>query len=184
MSPTHAHGAQHTGVRTTGMQYAATQSHLRRATPHHRTMQFPRHTTFASSAGGCGITNLTLLSAPYYGSTADCENNFARCGRGKEAIFTLEVPPGHVVVIGQTESSYDSRHELSWGSGSFPGGTVVACIDDPDLKMERWVNTELSSQRIFFVVDSYSRSGSGPFTLTWSTGGQQSHHPPFIYSAG
>ena len=66
-----------------------------------------------------------------------------------------------------TSNTYDSKHELSWGGSSYPGINPVACTDDPDTTREQWTNTEGTAQNVFFVVDSYSSSGSGEFTLSW-----------------
>ena len=114
------------------------------------------------------VVDLSSVTSPYSGSTADLSNSIATScgGNGNEAGFSIVVQSGASISIGMTTNGFDSRHELSYG-GAFPGATSVVCRDDPDTQTEEWTNETGEAQTVYFLIDAYS-SGSGSFTLAWT----------------
>jgi hypothetical protein len=106
-------------------------------------------------------------TSPYSSSTLGQPNDIIlSCGgNGSEQAFSYLLQPSWRIRIWQSWNNYDSRHELRYG-GSYPGDTVVSCIDDPDTAQMEYKNIEASAIPVYFIVDAYS-TGSGDFTLEW-----------------
>lgn len=51
--------------------------------------------------------------------------------------------------------------------GTTPGNNSVSCTDDPDTLRHSWTNDQGQTERVYFIVDSYSSYGSGDFELSW-----------------
>ena len=86
---------------------------------------------------------------------------------GNEVIFSIQLEPDYELNIGMDSNAYDSIHETRWG-GDCPGQNLVACTDDPDTVRHSWANDQSTAQTVYFIIDAFSSSGSGAFTLTWT----------------
>lgn len=109
--------------------------------------------------------DLSLLTSPYSATTVGYANDISTCQTGyPDRIFYIDVTNGSSVDIWQSTNDFDSYHYMGYGS-SCPG-TQIYCVDDSDIQQNPWTNTTGSTQRVWFIVDGYS--GSGTFTLQWS----------------
>ncbi|MBU2940616.1 T9SS type A sorting domain-containing protein [Lacinutrix sp. C3R15] len=117
-----------------------------------------------------GVIDLGAEVSPLTATTALAGNDFVvDCLTNTSApdvVYSILVPDGATLVIGQTSNAYDSKHRLAYG-GACPGTTLVACTDDPDTTTEIFTNTTGSDQTAYWVQSAYS-TGSGEFTLEWS----------------
>ncbi|WP_298903936.1 T9SS type A sorting domain-containing protein [uncultured Psychroserpens sp.] len=124
---------------------------------------------FAFSQEDCaGVIDLGALTSPYNGDTTGAANDFGQdCLTNVGApdqVFSILVPDGQQLVIGQSANSYDSKHRLAYGT--CPGETLIVCTDDPDTQTETWDNDTGSDQTVFWTQSAFS-TGSGTFTLEW-----------------
>ncbi|WP_262733715.1 T9SS type A sorting domain-containing protein [Gaetbulibacter sp. NE] len=117
-----------------------------------------------------GVIDLGTQTSPLTASTVGANNNFVvDCLTNTSApdvVYSILVPNGSTLDIGQTSNAYDSKHRLAYG-GSCPGDTLIACTDDPDTETLSWTNTTGSDQTVYWVQSAYS-TGSGEYTLAWS----------------
>lgn len=110
--------------------------------------------------------NLGSLTSPYSATTVGYANDISVCRTGyPDRIFYLDVPNCNTVNIWQSVNSYDSYHYMGYGA-TCPGATQLYCVDDPDDQANTWTNNTGSTQRVWFIVDGFS--GSGTFTLNWT----------------
>lgn len=108
--------------------------------------------------------DLSTMTSPFNGTTVGYASDISTCRSGyPDRIFYIDVPNGCNIDIWQSVNNYDSYHYMGYGS-SCPG-TQIYCIDDVDTQHNTWTNTTGSTQRVWFIVDGYS--GSGTFTLEW-----------------
>ena len=107
--------------------------------------------------------------SPYASTTRNAADDVYVCGAGADQGFSFNLPPGAAIKISQIENDFDSKHTLRYG-GEYPGEFVVSCVDDPDNTELTYKNSELYVEPVYFVVDAYSSSGSGDFTLEWEIG--------------
>jgi surface protein len=118
------------------------------------------------------VIDLKTVPVPYSGSTFGNPNEISVCGVGSEQGFSYVLAPGQGIAIGQTSTSFDSKHTLRHG-GQYPGEVSVACVDAPDESPIEYLNDGVEDVTVYFIVDA-SRSGeAGAFTLEW-----------WIYTAG
>lgn len=125
--------------------------------------------TLAANDNCSSVTDLATLTSPYTSSTVGTANDLDPCANGNTApdvIFSIDVPDGNVLTIGQTNNLYDSYVHVYYG-GACPGTTQIACFDDPDIQNIEWFNNTGSTQTVYWVQDGYS-SGAGEFTLEWT----------------
>ena len=128
-------------------------------------------TSFAFSQEDCAsVVDLGALTSPYMGDTTGAVNNFSEdCltnAGAPDQVFSILVPAGNTLTIGQTENSYDSKHRLAYGAAC-PGDMLVVCTDDPDTSTVTWYNDTGSDQTAYWTQSAYT-TGSGAFTLAWS----------------
>ena len=119
--------------------------------------------------------DLTQLSSPYRGTTANKSDSVKSCGRGADQTFFVDLAPGTTLNIGHTSNSYDSKNSLRWG-GDCPGKHVVECKDYPDTYRFKFTNNVSSSvERAYFVTDGYGPDlvDTGAFTLSWNVTGSR-----------
>ena len=109
------------------------------------------------------------IFSPYYGTTRNAADNVNVCGSGADQGFSFNLPPRETIKIRQTYNNFDSKHTLRYG-GAYPGEFTVSCVDDPDYTELTYENSELYVEQVYFVVDAYSSSGYGEFTLEWEIG--------------
>ncbi|HIC30492.1 MAG TPA: T9SS type A sorting domain-containing protein [Flavobacteriaceae bacterium] len=117
-----------------------------------------------------GVIDLGTQTSPLTASTQYANNDFGQdCltnASAPDIIYSIVVPDGFTLFIGQTFNDYDSKHRLAYG-GACPGDTLVACTDDPDYTEESWSNTTGADVTAYWTQSAYS-TGSGTFTLEWS----------------
>ncbi len=117
-----------------------------------------------------GVIDLGTLTSPLMSTTTDATNNFnVDCltnASAPDIIYSILVPDGSTLNIGQTENGYDSKHRLAYGA-TCPGDVLIDCVDDPDIGNIEWVNTTGSDQTVYWIQSAFS-TGSGTFTLEWS----------------
>lgn len=111
-------------------------------------------------------TQTSPLSASTTAATHDFEVDCLTNTSAPDVVYSILVPNGSTIDIGQTSNAYDSKHRLAYG-GSCPGDTLIACTDDPDTETLSWSNTTGSDQTVYWVQSAYS-TGSGEYTLAWS----------------
>ncbi|WP_298899029.1 T9SS type A sorting domain-containing protein [uncultured Psychroserpens sp.] len=126
-------------------------------------------TSFTFSQEDCaGVVDLSALTSPYNGDTTGAVNDFGQdCLTNADApdqVFSILVPAGQQLVIGQSANGYDSKHRVAYGT--CPGETLIDCTDDPDTQTITWNNDTGSDQTVFWTQSAFS-TGSGTFTLEW-----------------
>lgn len=117
-----------------------------------------------------GAVNLDVLTSPLTSSTVGYNNDFTpTCGNfnhtGPDSYYSITVPNGYTLVIGQTTNNYDSVHTVFYGSCATP--TEILCLDDVDETNATWQNTTGSTQTVYWIQDGY-QAGAGLFTLAWT----------------
>lgn len=127
-----------------------------------------------TSAGNtcAGAVDLGAETSPFSGSTSGCSftdnvNTSCLSSGANDFITFIDVPNGYLLEIGQTSNNFDSEQRIAYG-GSCPGTTEIDCWDEADTKMTCWTNTTGSTQRVYYVVDAFSATGTGDFTLEWN----------------
>jgi hypothetical protein len=117
-----------------------------------------------------GVIDLGTLSSPLTASTTSANNDFDQdCLTNPGApdiVYSILVPDGQELTIGQTSNAYDSKHRVAYGA-SCPGDILIACVDDPDVGDVIWLNDTGSDQTVYWIQSAFS-TGSGEFTLAWS----------------
>lgn len=118
----------------------------------------------------CGtMHNLAALTSPYTGSISGSTDDVSTCGRGGDEVFFIDLLPDMRIDIGQDSNTFDSKHSTRWG-GACPGDNSVRCTDDPDTTRHHWTNNQGQTERVYFILDSYSSSAHGDFVLSWTVG--------------
>ncbi len=117
-----------------------------------------------------GATSLDALTSPITGSTTGLTNDFLpSCGStftttAPDAFYSITVPNGYTLSIGNTSSAFDNANSLFYGSCGTQN--FVSCLD-ADTTAQTWTNTTGITQTAYWVQDGWS-SGSGLFTLAWT----------------
>ena len=116
-----------------------------------------------------GVIDLGGETSPLMASTVGATNDFDQdCltnAGAPDVVYSIVVPDGATLTIGQSENAYDSKHRLAYG-GTCPGDTVIDCVDDPDVGMVNYENTTGSDQTVYWVQSAFS-TGNGDYTLEW-----------------
>lgn len=117
-----------------------------------------------------GAIDLGGLASPITANTCSASNDFVGdCltnAGSPDMFYSIVVPDGQVLVIGQTSNTYDSETRLAWG-GACPGTNIISCNDDPDTGTFSWLNNTGSAQTAYWIQGAFS-TGCGDFTLAWS----------------
>ena len=117
-----------------------------------------------------GVIDLASLTSPVSGSTTYASNDFIlgclSSSSAKDVIYSIQVPDGATLSIGQTSNAYDSKHSLRYGN-TCPGDQLIVCTDDSDTQTETWVNNTGADQTVYWIQSAYS-TGSGDYTLSWT----------------
>ena len=117
-----------------------------------------------------GVIDLASLTSPVSGSTTYASNDFIlgclSSSSAKDVIYSIQVPDGATLSIGQTSNAYDSKHSLRYGN-TCPGDQLIVCTDDSDIQTETWVNNTGADQTVYWIQSAYS-TGSGDYTLAWT----------------
>jgi hypothetical protein len=119
----------------------------------------------------CGnAIDLATLTSPYTSTTVGATDDLDPCSdfnSAADVVFSINVPAGNILTIGQTSNLYDSYVHVYYG-GACPGTTQIDCFDDPDLQLIEWYNTTGSAQTVYWVQDGYTSTEQGQYTLAWS----------------
>lgn len=118
--------------------------------------------------------DLGTQTSPLVGNTIGAINdNGSHCGYDGDPVtntapdifYSIEVPVGSTLTIGQTSNEYDSTNVAFYGDCT--NRTQISCFDDDDFTQVVWANNTGSSQTVYWIQDGYS-SNYGEFTLEWS----------------
>lgn len=116
-----------------------------------------------------GVIDLGLLISPISGNTCLAAKDFGDdCltdAGAPDVVYSIEVPSGCTLTIGQTSNDYDSKHRLAYGP-TCPGSNLIVCTDDPDTQTETWTNTTGSNQTAYWVQSAY-QTNCGDYELEW-----------------
>ncbi|MXN89873.1 T9SS sorting signal type C domain-containing protein [Flavobacterium sp. Sd200] len=132
--------------------------------------------TFAQDGETCATAiDLATLTSPYSSTTDGATNDYTpNChdwGSAPDLFYSIVVPNGYTLNIGQVENNYDSVHSVFYGSCD--DQNLVRCTDDPDSQADYegwevvWENTTGTSQTVYWVQDGYN-ANFGNFTLQWT----------------
>ncbi len=110
-------------------------------------------------------TQTSPLSSSTVGALNDNTPTCSGTNPGPDVYYSILVPSGSTLTIGQTINGYDSVVSIFYGDCATP--TAIACYDDPDTATTVWPNTTGSDQTVYYVQDGYF-GASGTFTLAWS----------------
>ncbi|MFY0481932.1 T9SS type A sorting domain-containing protein [Flavobacterium sp. PLA-1-15] len=117
--------------------------------------------------------DLTNEISPIQSSTEGATNtNLNVCNNDGEEVenihpdvyYSIVVPNGSTLSIGQTTNNYDSANVVFYGDCD--NRTIIDCYDDSDEKIVEWANNTGEEQTVYWVQDGWS--GAGTFTLAWS----------------
>ncbi|WP_345088794.1 GEVED domain-containing protein [Flavobacterium chungnamense] len=124
--------------------------------------------------------SLDALTSPLNGTTVGAANDrTATCGTtgthtAPDLFYSITVPSGFTLSIGNTASSYDNANSLLYGTCA--SLTQVSCLD-ANTTAQTWVNNTGVSQTAYWVQDGWS-SASGTYTLAWTL-----TPPPIVVSS-
>jgi len=115
----------------------------------------------------CGTAmNLASMTSPYSSTTVGYLDDISTCRTGYlDRIFYIDVPNCNSIDIWESANSYDEYEYMGYGNVC-PGATTINCWDNDALSHNIWTNGTGSTQRVWYVQDAYS--GSGTFTLNWT----------------
>lgn len=118
-----------------------------------------------------GAINLGLLTSPLSSTTVGAFNdNTPTCnatGNRPDIYYSIVVPNGSTLFIGQTVNNYDSAFNVFYGDCTTR--TPISCVEDPDEQQVVWANLTGTSQTVYWIQDGYGTfSPGGTFTLQWS----------------
>jgi ribosomal protein L6P/L9E len=119
--------------------------------------------------------DLGAQTSPLSSTTVGAADDFtATCGSSAatpDLFYSISVPVGYKLSIGQTANNYDSVHTVFYGTCE--NRTQLVCQDYPELPADGptatllWENTTGSTQTVYWVQGSYNTVG-GTFTLAWT----------------
>lgn len=121
------------------------------------------------------ITAISLDSqtSPLTGTTAAATNdNLTTCTTSnlqRDVFYSITVPNGSTLTIGQTTNDYDSTVTVFYGDCD--NRTQISCFDDPDIQNVVWANDTGSDQVVYWIQDGFgntTQNAGGTFTLAWS----------------
>ena len=114
--------------------------------------------------------NLDTQTSPYTNTTVGAANDFivscVNTSTAPDLYYSITVPNGYTLTIGQTENDYDSVHSVFYGSCNTANQTLILCADE-DLEAATWENLTGTSQTVYYVQDGWGTS-AGTFTLAWT----------------
>ena len=109
--------------------------------------------------------DLSTLSNPYSGSTEGYTDDISVCRTGfPDRIFYIDVPNTYILDIWEPSNGYDEWEYVGYGA-TCPGAQIQ-CWDNDALAHTIWTNTTGSTQRVWWIQDAFS--GSGTFNLQWT----------------
>ncbi|WP_203295891.1 proprotein convertase P-domain-containing protein [Luteirhabdus pelagi] len=119
----------------------------------------------------CSIAiDLDNETSPLSATTSDAEHDFDEdclTTVGKDLVYSVTVPDGFTLTIGQTANDYDSVSRIAYG-GNCPGDSLIACYDFGELDEYEWTNDTGVEQEVYYIQSGYYSTSDGDFTLEWS----------------
>ena len=110
--------------------------------------------------------NLATLTSPITATTVGYANDIATCRTGyADRVYYIDVVNGSTITFQELSNNYDEWEYIGYGSNC-SATTQIQCWDNDGLAATTWTNTTGSTQRVWYVQDAYS--GSGTFTLSWT----------------
>lgn len=113
-------------------------------------------------------TDLAMQISPIDGTTRGATNkNFPSCssnGASGDVYYSLQVPNGFTLTIGQLSNNYDSVVTAFYGDCT--NQIELTCFDDDDLTTFTYFNNTGTSQTFYWVQDGFN-DAEGIFTLSW-----------------
>jgi hypothetical protein len=110
--------------------------------------------------------NLGTLTSPISATTVGYANDIATCRTGyADRVYYIDVVNGATITFQEITNNYDEYEYIGYGS-SCTATTQIQCWDNDGLAATTWTNSTGSTQRVWYVQDAYS--GSGTFTLSWT----------------
>lgn len=121
-----------------------------------------------------GAIDLATQTSPLSSTTVGAtNNNTLNCNASgteltnssPDTYYSILVPAGSTLRIGQTLNNYDSTNVVFYGDCTTQ--TRIACFDD-DYQSTLWANNTGSDQTVYWVQDGYGTTTTGgTFTLAW-----------------
>jgi hypothetical protein len=110
--------------------------------------------------------NLGTLTSPISATTVGYADDIATCRTGfADRVYYIDVVNGATITFQETSNSYDEYEYIGYGSNC-AATTQIQCWDNDGLAATTWTNSTGSTQRVWYVQDAWS--GSGTFTLSWT----------------
>ncbi|HMI07566.1 MAG TPA: T9SS type A sorting domain-containing protein [Flavobacterium sp.] len=112
--------------------------------------------------------DLSLETSPLNGTTIGATNqNNPSCtnnGTSGDVYYSILVPNGNTLTIGQTDNDFDSMVTAFFGDCN--NQIELTCFDDDDLTVYTYTNNTGTSQTFYWVQDGFN-GDAGNFTLAW-----------------
>lgn len=125
-------------------------------------------TVLAQTGETCATAiNLGTLTSPYSSSTFNkIDNAQPTCATGNspDLYYSISVPAGYALTIGQTTANYDFANQLFYGSCT--NQTFIRCINFIT-RSYVWQNLTGTAQTVYWLQDGID-GDAGTFTLQWS----------------
>lgn len=114
-----------------------------------------------------GAIDLGLQTSPLSGTTIGAtDQNNTSCSQGEagDVYYSIEVPQGMTLTIGQIDNDYDSVVTAFFGDCT--NQVELTCFDDDDLTVYTFFNNTGEIKTFYWVQDGYNGT-TGNFTLDW-----------------
>jgi hypothetical protein len=132
--------------------------------------------SFAQNGETCSTAiDLGAQTSPLSSTLVGAADDFTpECGSSSatpDLFYSIVVPVGYKLSIGQTANDYDSVHTAFYGTCD--ERTTLVCYDYPELPADNanatlvWENTTSSAKTVYWVQESYYVD-AGTFTLAWT----------------
>ncbi len=116
-------------------------------------------------------TDLALETSPLMASITDgttaTEDVSCLQTAGRDVFYSILVPSLYEFSFNQVSNDFDSVHRVAYGA-TCPGDTELYCSDFGETTVTNWTNETGSDQTVFIVIEGYSDSTIGDFTIQWS----------------
>jgi len=118
--------------------------------------------------------DLGLLTSPLnFTTNGSLNDNLTQCSFNNQEepndspdiFYSIAVPNGSTLIIGQTLNDYNSSNTVFYGDCD--NRIQIACFNDDDYTSVRWANTTVTEQIVYWIQDG-ANGESGEFRLEWS----------------
>ena len=124
--------------------------------------------------GAATISGTTSGYGADYAPPAACTSNYAQVG--PDRVYAVTVPGGERLSVTMTPTGFDGGLYLVAGPAAMCDASPIACLAGTDAGLSgaaetvTYTNPGAGPLEVFIVVDSYSLTQSGAFTLTVQVG--------------